>query len=77
MSGWNGPNGRYYRDLAEEERRKERQCRYTARWRARQMLKGHGVPLGGEREYLAAFDRGATELELEAILDKWLAEQTA
>jgi hypothetical protein len=65
-------NGRFYRDLADEERRAESARIYTKRYRARQMLKARHVPSPGEREYIAAFDRGATEEELEKILEKWL-----
>lgn len=65
-------NGRYYRGLADEERLAENARKYTKRWRARQMLKARHVAGAGEREYIAAFDRGAGEEELEAILEKWL-----
>jgi hypothetical protein len=65
-------NGRYYRELADEERLAENARKYTKKWRARQMLKARHVPGAGEREYIAAFDRGASEEELEAILAKWL-----
>ena len=70
-------NGRYYRDLADEERRAENARRYTKKWRARQMLKSRHVPGAGEREYIAAFDRGASEEELATILARWLPEGPA
>lgn len=67
-------NGRYYRGLADEERKAERARKYTKKWRVRQMLKARQVPGAGEREYVAAFGSGAGEEELEAILAKWLPE---
>lgn len=70
-------NGRHYRDLADEERRAEAARVYTKRYRARQMLKARHVPGAGEREYIAAFDRGASEEELAAILEKWISKSSA
>ena len=65
-------NGRYYRDLADEERRRLQNVVAQRVHRAKLFWRKQGLPLPGEVEYLKAVAEDAPNSVLEAIEKKWL-----
>jgi hypothetical protein len=62
-------NGTHYRNLADQERRREINRKAQAKRRA--LLKAKGLPLAGEHEYMDAWARGAPDFELAEIEERW------
>ena len=60
-------NGPKYLSIRNEEERRENNRTAQAVSRARKELRGRGVPLAGEEEWVAAFKSGATQDVLDAI----------
>lgn len=61
-----------YRRLAEEEKRREVNRRAKARSRALERVRRAGIMGEGEKEYVAAVERGAGRDELDRIIERWL-----
>jgi hypothetical protein len=68
-------NGRYYRGLADQEKRAEQMRKASAKYRAKKKWGESGAALEGEKEYCAAVAAGAGEEELERIVKKWLPKK--
>jgi hypothetical protein len=65
-------NGDYYRKIRNEQERREYQRIKQSEYRKKKIQKS--MPVKGEKEYVDAMTNGASETELQAIIDKHLPQ---